>query len=212
MTVVRLPQLLLPQAPPPGLAGAAHPSRALQGRLGSGEDAAARALRSEYDGQAAGWRAWTAGQPDYLLPLVDALDRGVRGAPRVVLEVGAGAGPATDLLVERFGVVVALDVSLEMLRLAGSGSARVQADVRRLPVRTGSVDLLVGVNAVGCWEEASRVLAPGGQLLWASSFGPETPLWTPLEVLQAAFPRCRLVTSSAGRGEWVVVLPQDAEA
>lgn len=212
MAVVHLPRVLAPLAPSPQLPGEEHRSRALQSRFEAGDPAVADDLRSEYDEQAAGWLAWTAGQPDYLLPLGDALERGVTVDPAVVVEVGAGAGPATGVLRERFGLVVAVDLSQRMLLQSAAGAVRLQADARRLPLRSGSVDLLVGVNAVGDWAEIERVLSPRGELVWVSSFGPETPLWTPVATLAAAFPRRRLVTSSAGRGEWSVLLPQDAGA
>ncbi|MCC6361855.1 MAG: methyltransferase domain-containing protein [Phycisphaerales bacterium] len=45
-------------------------------------------------------------------------DQGIQGARRVCLEIGCGAGRETDALAARFGRVIALDVSDDMLAVA----------------------------------------------------------------------------------------------
>ncbi|MCW2543619.1 MAG: hypothetical protein JWM40_1171 [Frankiales bacterium] len=205
--VVRKEQVVLPVAPPPELEGPAHRSRALQQREAAGDREATRGLQREYDEQAPEWLAWTTTQPDYLAPLRDALDRGLQGHPvRRVLELAAGAGPATDVLLERFGAgVLAVDLSWEMLRRARSDVPRVQADAVALPLLDGSVDLVVIVNGVVHWDELWRVLADRGRVLLVSSYGPSTPLFTSLEEVVSAVPDADVVTSAAAHGEWIVV-------
>lgn len=201
-----------PQSPLPELAGAAHRARELQRQLASGSRDAAAALRAEFDTLASGWREWFESQPDYLAPLHDGLARGVPGfrsgsGPGLVVEFGSGSGPATAVLADLDGYVVALDISMQMLRLNPTPVPRVQADVTQLPLRDGAVDLIVGVNAVASWPEVRRVLAASGAVLWVSTFGPTTPLYTEPAAVAAEFPDRDSVTALAGHGSWVAVLP-----
>jgi SAM-dependent methyltransferase len=212
--VVRsLDKVIHPVTPSPGLAGPNHRSRALQRRFTEGDPAAVRLLRDEYDEQAAGWLEWI-NQPDYLAALLDGLHRGLEPLPPggLVLEVGAGAGPATDVLRKHFARVIALDVSARMFTRTGAGTWRVLADVSLLPLRADSVALVVGLNAVPDWLEFARVLGPSGQLLWASSFGAESPVYTEPGSVAAAFPARHAVSAAAGHGDWTVVMPQNIQS
>lgn len=201
-----LPRELPATSESPGLLGAQHRSRGLLQRFHEGDPSAVRGLREEYDAQADGWPEWVAGQPDYVSPLVDALNRGLGPvAPGLVVEVGAGSGNATDLLLAHFPMILSVDISLNMLRSART-SLKACADVRALPLPDGTVSLVVGLNAVPDWAEFRRVLAPGGQVLWASSFGEQTPLYTTPEQVARAFPDREVVTSVAGHGDWSVVM------
>ncbi|HEY6619364.1 MAG TPA: malonyl-ACP O-methyltransferase BioC [Steroidobacteraceae bacterium] len=107
--------------------------------------------------------------------------------PAVVLDAGAGTGHASRALKRRYpkARVVALDSSPQMLAMAGKQQSwlrpfeRVCADAQALPLRDGSVDLIVS-NLMLQWcdpeavfAEFRRVLAPSG-LLSFSSFGPDT--------------------------------------
>ena len=79
-----------------------------------------------------------------------------------MIEVSAGSGPATQVLLDQGLTVIAIDISSAMLRLARGVRDRVQADVRHLPLATGRAMAVVGLNAVPDWAELSRVLAPAG--------------------------------------------------
>lgn len=208
-----LDRVVAPLAAAPGLAGPDHPSRALVERFSRGDATAGHELQAEYDRQATDWLHWTDTQPDYLAPLYDALERGVQAVPATgtIVEVGAGAGPATNVLQRLFGTVIAVDISFRMLTRARDVPCRVQADVRTLPFSSGEVDLLVGLNAVPDWTEIARVLSPNGQLLWASSFGDETPLYFPPSQVADALARRPCVTACAGHGDWVVALGEGIE-
>ena len=107
--------------------------------------------------------------------------------PGVVLDAGAGTGHASRALQRRYpkARVLALDSSLEMLRAAGKQRSwlrpfeRVCADAQALPLRDGSVDLILS-NLMLQWcdpdavfAEFRRVLKPSG-LLSFSAFGPDT--------------------------------------
>jgi malonyl-CoA O-methyltransferase len=107
--------------------------------------------------------------------------------PAVVLDAGAGTGHASRALKRLYpkARVVALDSSREMLKVAGKQQSwlrpfeRICADAQALPLRDGSVDLIVS-NLMLQWcdpdaifAEFRRVLRPGG-LLSFSAFGPDT--------------------------------------
>ena len=213
--IVRWEQVVFAVAPPPDLAGPEHRSRALQERELAGSLTATGELRSEYDAQAPGWIAWTRGQPDYLAPLRDALDRSSIGESQVscVMELAAGSGPATTVLAERWGSrVVAVDVSWEMLIRSRPDVVRVQADARALPFLGQVADLVVVVNGVVHWSEIWRILAPRGKVLLVSSYGASTPLYTSVQQVAADVGdrATDMVTSAAGHGEWVLVNRQES--
>lgn len=107
--------------------------------------------------------------------------------PRVVLDAGAGTGSGSRSLAQRYpkAVVIALDTSQRMLKAAGRRQAwlrrfaRVRADAAQLPLKDGSVDLILS-NLMLQWcdldrvlAEFRRVLAPQG-LLSFTSLGPDT--------------------------------------
>ena len=108
--------------------------------------------------------------------------------PRAVLDLGAGTGHATRALKRRYpqSLTVAVDIAPGMLERARAQSRwlrrfeRVRADAYALPFRDQSFDLVFSslmlqwcddLDAV--FAEISRVLAPGGLLLF-STFGPGT--------------------------------------
>ena len=94
----------------------------------------------------------------------------------VVLEAGAGEGYGGALLAGSGAArVAALDLDAAALRHAGAtypALAPVRANLVALPVRDGSVDVLVGAQTVEhLWDqprfaaECARVLRPGGRLV-----------------------------------------------
>ncbi|MGW3564281.1 putative RNA methyltransferase [Streptomyces sp. NPDC000941] len=88
-----------------------------------------------------------------------------------VLDAGAGTGYYLSAVLDTApgAVGLALDTSKHALRRAGRAHPRAGAarwDLRRpLPVRTGSVDVLLNVFAPRNGGEFRRVLRPGGALL-----------------------------------------------
>ena len=132
---------------------------------------------------------------DYQGNIPAALDRIVSLAGADVVELGAGTGRLTRLLAPAAGRIQAFDLSPAMLRVAKSklaqGGGRWQvaaADHRRLPVRTGTAQVVVSgwsicylageqpelVRALG---EMRRVLRPDGVIIILETLGTgyETP-------------------------------------
>jgi SAM-dependent methyltransferase len=59
-----------------------------------------------------------------------------------------------------------------------------QADAERLPYPHESFDLVTLANMIPFFDELARVLAPGGQLVFAFSGGAGTPIYVPPETLR----------------------------
>jgi malonyl-CoA O-methyltransferase len=179
---------------------------AAQGRMGVATSGAASAAASgpldrrrvarSFDRASASYDAAAALQATVRAELLDRLGH-LRLQPRVVLDLGAGTGHASQALKQRYpgALVVALDVAPGMLHEAaarlrlrdrvfggrfGHPFERVGGDAQRLPLATGSVDLVFS-NLMLQWcappdlafAEIQRVLAPGAPLVF-STFGPDT--------------------------------------
>jgi malonyl-CoA O-methyltransferase len=148
-------------------------------------------LRSQFDRLAAGWEGRLG--PEALLPLDAALDR-LPSQPRRVLDLGTGTGKAARVVGRRFphAEVVGVDLSPAMIEEARkvlpaelSGRVRFEvADASRLPFEDGAFDLVVLLNMIPFFGELARVTAPGGLVVAASSFGPQTPIYVPPETLR----------------------------
>jgi malonyl-CoA O-methyltransferase len=137
-----------------------------------------RAVRRSFDRASRTYDAAAAVQREIRARLLERLDI-VRLQPAAILDLGAGTGQASRELKRRYpsARVVALDLSLSMLRQ----SARHQGgDAHRLPLRTGSLDLVLS-NLLLEWchdpdavfAEAARVLRPKG-LFTFTTLGPDT--------------------------------------
>ena len=205
-TVERLPGIEAEPDVRGGEGGEDHPMRivtreALTGPAGWSDDRRSE-VNDLFDALAGEWH--TRGGPGRVLPVLDALDRsGVSGGR--ALELGSGTGLVSGRLADRFDRLVAVDLSVEMLRRAPTVAPRLRADAACLPLPDGAVDVLLLLNMLLFPEEADRVLAPGGALVWVNSRGPVTPIHLPAEDVVAALPgRWTAVASSHGRASWCV--------
>ena len=128
--------------------------------------------------------------------LLERLDL-VKMTPAVVLDVGCGTGSGSRALARRYPTarVIGLDIAHSMLQVARQGDAwwrrklpfltgnipqYIGGDMERLPLPTGSVNLLCSNLALqwcddlpAAFAEFRRVLAPGGLLMF-TTFGPDT--------------------------------------
>ncbi|MDG9704355.1 class I SAM-dependent methyltransferase [Streptomyces sp. DH37] len=192
---------------PPDLKADVHPSRRFQERLldDPGDREAWQGLRSSYDRMAGEWREWTEEQHGYDLAVREGLCR-IRPAEWAV-EICCGTGEATAAVAAAVPSVVACDLSLEMLRrrVDVPGVRWVAADVRSLPLGTARVPLVVSLNGVFNPSEIARVIRPGGQLLWCTSFRAGTPLYVPPERMHRLLgARWTAAGGHAGHGEWTL--------
>lgn len=106
-------------------------------------------------------------------------------ASGLVLDLGCGTGRLAAHLAGRGYKVVGVDVSPEMLASARrrGALALVQADAFRLPFRDATFDAVAALRVVfhfqdagALLQEASRVLAPGGSLVFDSyRWSPRSP-------------------------------------
>ena len=124
------------------------------------------------------------------------------GAPRRILEVGTGTGSGAAIIHARFpdAELTGVDLSEEMIKRARAHlpDATFQvADAAALPFPDASFDLVVQLNVPVYFPELARVVAPGGCVLIASTFGPATPYYTSHSLLRRRFERLGLETRAA---------------
>lgn len=205
--LVRRPDVDPSRDAPPALGAATHLSRRLQDHLHRhpGDEQRWRELADAYRAMAENWTEWAREHSDYARPVAAGL--AWCRPHRLAVEIAAGSGQATAVLVEAGLQVLATDINLEMVQRIPPmpGVLRAVADARSLPVATAGVGLLVGLNAVLVPPEVDRVLRADGELLWCSSFGPETPLHlSPADVLDNLGDGWHAQWGVAGRGEWVL--------
>ena len=128
-------------------------------------------IQEEFGRAAAPFARRTAGRFDVLD--VVPFSRVRRGAS--VMEVGAGTGNFLSLFGDVAGLLLAVDLTHEMLRVAQKehdGLSLVVGDGYALPFASGSVELATSAQAfhhihrpVPVLQEMRRVVAPGGRIL-----------------------------------------------
>ena len=155
-------------------------------------------------GFAAAAEAYERGRPDYpaegVATIVERLD--LRPG-RTVLELGAGTGKLTRLLVPSGARILALEPVAEMralLAAAAPSAELVEGAAESIPLPAASVDAVVVAQAfhwfdtIRALSEIHRVLRPGGRLLLAWNRRDETVPWVAaagalLRDLEAGEPR-----------------------
>jgi Methyltransferase domain len=213
MAIQYLPPIAIEGHRPSGSGGADHPMR-IATRRAAGLDPGGWTpeLRGDvgafFDAMSSEWHMRTS--PQRAAVVLDALERGLgRRDSRVgvAVEVGSGIGAYSGLLAQRFATVLAIDLSLAMLRLAPSGTAhRIQADAAALPVRDSCSTAVVLINAFLFPAEVDRILARDGAVVWVNSSGEQTPIFLSAEDLLSALPgRWTGTASQAGEGTWCVL-------
>jgi ubiquinone/menaquinone biosynthesis C-methylase UbiE len=174
-------------------------------------------IRRFFDDRAKGWDERTgAGSVSHLAPIA-AASLHVKPAPERILDLGTGTGEAALFLAREFprASVRGVDISESMVRVAqgkvgldpeGRVAFRV-ADASDLPFEEESFDLVAQLNMPPFFAETARILRPGGFVIIASSFGPETPFYTAEAVLEHGFRRrgvARFADGEAGTGTYWV--------
>jgi ubiquinone/menaquinone biosynthesis C-methylase UbiE len=174
-------------------------------------------VRRYFSELAIGWDDRTgAGGVQHLEPLAAAVLH-VSPAPERILDVGCGTGAGTLFLAREFpqARVRGVDLSEEMIHAAvakvgldpeGRVAFKV-GDASALPYADDSFDLVAMLNMPPFFAELARVLRPGGQVIVASSWGPETPFYTRPSLLRWKFLQHGVEpveTGDAGRGTYYV--------
>lgn len=103
-----------------------------------------------------------------------------------VLDVACGIGYGSEVLSEAGHVVIGADVSYEALMSARTRSRRiVQADARKVPIRSESIDAIVTFETIEHMaepkrfvSEMARVLTPNGLLILSTPW-PDLPVLVP---------------------------------
>jgi SAM-dependent methyltransferase len=153
-------------------------------------------VRRQFDAIAEEWDIMrTAG---HLAPYEAAL-AGVDPVPRTALDLGTGTGQAAFALARRFPEVEVTGVDLAERMLAEAerktppdlrGRVRFEGgDAAGLAYADGSFDLVAHANMIPFFDELTRVLAVGGQALFAFSAGAQTPIYVPTERLREELQR-----------------------
>jgi SAM-dependent methyltransferase len=166
--------------------------------------------RRLFDAAAPRWE--TMRRPDSFAPFEAGL-AAVDAAPKRVLDLGTGTGAGARLVASRFPAaeVVGADLSERMLAEARrtlptelAGRVRFEvADASSLPYEAAAFDLVTLSNMIPFFDELARVVAPGGQVLFAFSGGAETPIYVPSKRLRKELePRgfTEFAEFQAGRG------------
>lgn len=214
MTAIRyLPPVAIEGHHSSGSGGPDHPMR-IATRRAAGLDPGGwtRELRKEvgefFDTLSGEWHTRTS--PQRTAVVMDALERGLgHQSPRagVAVEIGSGIGTYSSLLAQRFATVLAIDLSLAMLRLMPTGIAhRIQGDGAMLPLRDSCAATVVLINCFLFPAEVDRILSRDGALVWVNSSGEQTPIFLDAKDLLSALPgKWTGTASQAGEGTWCVL-------
>jgi ubiquinone/menaquinone biosynthesis C-methylase UbiE len=153
-------------------------------------------VRKQFDAIAGDWD--TMRDPTHLAPYEVAL-AAVDPAPARALDLGTGTGQGAFAIARRFPgtEVVGVDLADAMLaearhktpaELAGRVAFE-NGDASSLPFPDASFDLVAHANMIPFFDELTRVLAPGGQAVFAFSLGSGTPIYVPPERLRQELAR-----------------------
>jgi ubiquinone/menaquinone biosynthesis C-methylase UbiE len=147
--------------------------------------------RRQFDAIAASWDAMR--DPAHLQPYEAAL-AAVDPAPARALDLGTGTGEGAFAIARRFPrtEVVGVDLADAMVAEARRKTPpelaeRVRfenGDASALAFPDASFDLVAHANMIPFFDELDRVLAPGGQTVFAFSLGLGTPIYATPERLK----------------------------
>ncbi len=148
-------------------------------------------VRKQFDAIAGEWD--TMRDPTHLAPYEAALDA-VDPAPARALDLGTGTGQGAFALASRFpgAEIVGVDLAEAMLAEARRKTPAELADRVRfesgdasaLSFPDAAFGLVAHANMIPFFDELDRVLAPGGQAVFAFSLGPATPIYVTPERLR----------------------------
>jgi demethylmenaquinone methyltransferase / 2-methoxy-6-polyprenyl-1,4-benzoquinol methylase len=117
--------------------------------------------------------------------------RELRLAPGArVVDIGCGTGDLCRALERGLLDAVGIDMAAGMLAEAHTSAPLVRADALELPLRDGSVDGAISgfalrnvVDIAACFQEAARVIRPGGRAVFLEVSEPPNPVLHRLHAL-----------------------------
>ena len=167
-------------------------------------------VRKQFDAIAGSWD--TMRDPTHLAPYEAAL-AAVDPPPPNALDLGTDTGQGAFAIARRFphtqvvGVDLAEGMLTEARRKTPSELAeRVRfesGDASALPFADGSFEVVAHANMIPFFDELERVLALGGQAVFAFSLGPRTPIYVTPERLKEELGRrgfTEFAEFTAGKG------------
>ena len=106
----------------------------------------------------------------FYAPVMDAIAALLPQQKITVLDVGCGEGWYARSLAQQFpqAELLGVDISRDAITAAAQGQSRANwlvADLKRLPVANGSIDVLLDVLTPADYAEFARVLKPDGMLV-----------------------------------------------
>ena len=153
-------------------------------------------VRKQFDAIAGTWDELRT--PGHLAAYEGALEH-VEPPPGRALDLGTGTGQGAFALARRFpdASIVGVDLAERMLAEAERKTPpeladRVtfeRGDAASLPYPDSSFDLVANANMIPFFDELERIVAPGGQVLFAFSVGASTPIYVSPERLRAELER-----------------------
>jgi SAM-dependent methyltransferase len=177
-------------------------------------------IRKQFDSIAPTWDEMR--NPDHLSAYERALES-VAPPPAKALDLGTGTGDGAFAIARRFPHVrvVGVDLAERMLSEAerktpaelGDRVSFERADASKLAYPNASFDLVAHANMIPFFDELDRVLAPGGQTLFAFSGGASTPIYVPPERLRSELGRrgfTDFADITAGQGTALVARKPEA--
>ena len=167
-------------------------------------------VRKQFDAIAGSWD--TMRDPTHLAPYEAALAE-VDPAPSRALDLGTGTGQGAFAIARSFPstrwsepISPTRCSRKQDARRRLSSAERVRfetADASALPFPDASFDLVAHANMIPFFDELTRVLAPGGQAVFAFSLGAGTPIYVPPERLREELARrgfTEFAEFAAGKG------------
>jgi ubiquinone/menaquinone biosynthesis C-methylase UbiE len=177
-------------------------------------------VRKQFDAIAPSWDRMR--MEDTFAPFEAAL-AAVKPAPAKVLDLGTGTGEGAFIVARKFpdAEIVGGDLAERMLeqarnRIPAELADRVRferADASALQYADGSFELVTHANMIPFFDEVARVVAPGGQVLFAYSSGDATPIYVPPERIRNELERrgfTEFAEFEAGRGVAVLARKEPA--
>jgi len=205
--ITYLPATTAPPVELPEMDGSSHPMRAVTQEAAfqakSWTSQRAKEVTDFFDEIAPNWNERIpAGE---MAGIPDALERGQVERGGLCLEIGAGTGRATVHLLKWFSQVIAVDISMEMLKQLDA-APRLMADGAQLPCADEAADAVLLANMFLFPAEVKRVLKPQGLVIWYNSIGEHTPIHlTDKQLLEALGDGWHGIASKWSHATWCVL-------